>query len=127
MFTVAGYLNGVSYAVQVGVSPARANDGVVAGSPQVIGLLKTREGMPMRPGRGLRAVSVDATTNNPAWVLACLHSETEVTDVDGTGIPDLGDRRPRKPQPAAPTPPAAVPGTVLPPTVPPPAPPAPVA
>lgn len=107
MFTVVGYLNGISYALQVGVAPKRANDGVVAGSPQVIGLLKTREGMPMRPGRGLRAVTNDTTTNNPAWVLACLHSETEVIDVDGADIPDLGDRRPRKPK-APPAPAAAL-------------------
>ena len=113
-FVVQGYLNGISYVAQVGVSKTRANDGVVAGSPQIIGLLKTREGMPMRARKGERAVSVDATTNNPAWVLACLHSETEVTDVDGENIPDLGDRRrPRTQAAPAPAPAPAVPAGQL--------------
>jgi hypothetical protein len=93
MFTVQGYLDGISYTVQVGVDRRRANDGVVAGNPRVIGLLQSREGLPMSVGVGRRAIT--GTNENPEWVLACLHAETQVTDVDGETIPDLSGRRHR--------------------------------
>jgi hypothetical protein len=98
MFMVKGYLNGISYAVQVGVSKARANDGVVAGDPRVIGMLQTYEGLPITLGVGRR--SVTGTNDDPAWVLACLHEYTEVTDVDPMDdqpIPDLRVVRTRRP------------------------------
>lgn len=91
MFVVKGYLNGISYAVQVGVDKKRANDGVVAGDPRVIGLLQSYEGLPISIGVGRR--SVTGTNDNPEWVLACLHEHTEVTDVDGDEVPDLVARR----------------------------------
>lgn len=97
MFTVAGYYNGVSYDVQVGVDKSRANDGIIAGSPQIVGLLKTLEGLPITLGPGRR--SVTGTNDNPDWVLAALHEYTQVTDVDGppAEIPDLRAVRKRKP------------------------------
>lgn len=88
-FIVKGYLNGITYRVQVGVDKARANDGVVAGDPRVIGLLQSMEGLPITLGPGKR--SVTGTTDNTDWVMAALHEHTQVTDVDGPPeeIPDL--------------------------------------
>jgi hypothetical protein len=96
IFTVLGYLNGISYAVQVGVDvrqthPRQAIDGVVVGDPRAIGLLQTLEGLPVRPGPGMR--SRTGTNKDPEWVLACLHAHTQVTDVYGEDIPDLGGGR----------------------------------
>jgi len=90
-FVVKGYYNGTSYAVQVGVQSSRANDGVVAGDPRIMGMLQGHEGLPMRPAVGMTALV--GTNDDPAWVLAALYAETEVTDIDGTDIPDLRGRR----------------------------------
>ncbi len=86
---VEGYYNGVSYTVTIGVDQRRANDGIVAGDPRIIGMLQTMEGLPMTLGPGRR--SVTGTTMNADWVLAALHKNTQVTDVDGPPeeIPDL--------------------------------------
>lgn len=93
MFRVKGYLNGISYAVQVGIDPARANDGIVAGDPRVMAMLQSQEGVPQRPAPGMTAVP--GNNDSSAWVLACLHANTEVTDVDGTDVPDLRMKRRR--------------------------------
>jgi hypothetical protein len=80
MFVVKGYLNGIAYRVQVGVDKARANDGVVAGSPHIIGLLQSYEGLPITLGPGRR--SVTGSTDDEGWVLAALYEHTEVVNVD---------------------------------------------
>lgn len=91
MFVVKGFLNGISYALQVGVSKARANDGVVAGDPRVIGLLQSWEGQPITLGPGRR--SVTGSTDDEDWVLAALHEHTQVTDVDALDDKPLPDLR----------------------------------
>ncbi len=97
-FVVKGWHNGIHYAVQVGVDPSRANDGVVAGDPRIIGLLQSYEGDVVTLGPGRR--SLTGTTDNPDWVLACLRKYTTVKDVDpinGGTVPDLRVVRKRKP------------------------------
>lgn len=100
MFVVKGFLNGISYAVQVGVDKSRANDGVVAGDPRVIGLLQSMEGQPITLGPGRR--SVKGSNDDEDWVLAALHDLTQVTDVDALDdkpLPDLRvTRKPRLPE-----------------------------
>lgn len=99
MFVVKGYLNGIAYRVQVGVDKARANDGVVAGSPHVIGMLQSYEGLPITLGPGKR--SVTGSTDDEDWVLAALHEHTEVQNVDNMSpekpLPDLRATRNRRP------------------------------
>ena len=97
MFTVEGYRpGGIAYKVMVGVHPRRANDGIVAGDPNIIGILRSWEGIAKRPHPGATAISENATTMNPDWVLACLHAETEVINVEGNA-PTVGSRKRKTP------------------------------
>lgn len=93
-FVVQGYLNGISYAVQVGGDKTHANDGVVAGDPRVIGLLQSMEGLPISLGPGRR--SVKGSIDDERWVLAALYHLTQVTDVDALDdkpLPELREVR----------------------------------
>jgi hypothetical protein len=90
VFIVQGYIDGISYAVQVGVdhqvmSPRAL--GIVNGSPSAIQLLVDSEGLIVSVTPTGPSLAVSLT--DPAGVLAALIAGTEVTSVEGDDVPDL--------------------------------------
>lgn len=88
-FTVQGYIDGVSYAVAVGIDPETTVDalGVVAGSPAALDVLASWDGrsVEMSPVGPF----ITGSTTDPRGVLAVLTAITEVTSVVGDDVPDL--------------------------------------
>lgn len=84
MFTVQGYVDGVSYAVEI--DPTADEDDVVNGSPSAIGVLHAYEGEPLLVTP--TGPTVIASVTDPAGILASLRAFTEVTSVEGDA-PDL--------------------------------------
>lgn len=90
-FIIEGYINQVSYAVNVGL-PHSEDIGYkqASGSPSALVLLEVHDGetvdvTPVGP-------QITADCDTPEGVLALLTSLTEVTDVysdDGSDVPDL--------------------------------------
>lgn len=82
MLTVQGYVDGVAYAVTVGVPRDDAADtvGVVSGSPNVVAMLRIRDGEPVDlPHGGVSVLDVD----DPDRVVEALTAWTEVVRVEG--------------------------------------------
>jgi hypothetical protein len=95
VFVVEGYIDSVSYAVQVGgdtadavLDPRAERAGAVVGSPSAISVLSLHEGRdvlvtPVGP-------AVVGSVTDPAGILGVLYAHTEVTSVSGDDVPDLG-------------------------------------
>jgi hypothetical protein len=77
---VFGYMDGVAYAVTVGVAreDAAATVGVVSGSPDVCALLRIRDGEPVDLPHG---GTVHLDVNEPDLVVAALTAWTQVVRV----------------------------------------------
>ena len=89
VFTAQGYVDGVSYAVRVGVRPdaVPAATGIVDGSMSAIAVLRGFEGDPISL-TPTGPVIVGSLTDR-AGVLAVLLARTQVTKVEGDDVPDL--------------------------------------
>lgn len=88
MFTVQGYIDQVSYAVEVGQDDdSLGGYKISAGSPSALGVLRAYDGDQV----AVHAVGEDITADagTPEGVLAILTAHTEVTDVAGDDVPDL--------------------------------------
>lgn len=90
MITVQGYVDGVSYAVQIGGdSPIGMRDrtGMTSGSPAAVVLLDECDGDVVAISPVGPSMVADAST--PEGALAILHARTQVTSVEGDDVPDL--------------------------------------
>lgn len=88
MFTVSGYINGVSYRAVVGGVPGDPDltAGCVTGDPGVIGLLRDQAGEPWQATPTGPSGILDLA--DPASVLGALMDHTDITGIDGNA-PDL--------------------------------------
>src|SRR4051812_38582361 len=85
-FTVQGYIDGVSYAVEVGGETV-PREGIAGGSPSALGVLRDHEGTDVLVSPVGPSITADLST--PEGVLAVLTAHTEVTSVDGDDVPNL--------------------------------------
>jgi hypothetical protein len=88
VFTVDGYINGVSYHAVVGAQAGQPEPavGCVAGDPGVLALLQEQEGEPWAATPTGPFGVLDLT--DPASVLGALTDHTDVTSLTGD-YPDL--------------------------------------
>lgn len=86
MFTVAGYIDGVSYGVTVDDQDPTRAAGCADGSPAALKVLRDADGELLLLSPVGPELTVDIT--RPADVLAVLQARTEVTEVNGDGVPN---------------------------------------
>jgi hypothetical protein len=88
VFAVQGYINGVSYTVQVGgdPTPSALNVGVASGSTAAMHLLREHEGEDVLASP--TGPLVHADYSDPQAVVAVLLAYTRVSSIDGDDVPD---------------------------------------
>ena len=87
MFVVQGYIDRVSYAVEVG--PREGERELVRGNPRALALLDVLQGQPVLVTPVGPELIVDLT--DARSVLAALTVNTQVTSVDGDDVPQLAE------------------------------------
>lgn len=88
MFTVEGYIDRVSYAVEVGHPDDEvAGYRITAGSTSALAVLRAHDGEDVEITPVGPTITADAGTAE--GVLAILTGHTEVTGVEGDDVPDL--------------------------------------
>ncbi len=94
MIVVEGYIESVSYAVQIGGDTADAvlhpnadRAGAVVGSLRAIGVLRRYEGSPVDVTP--TGPTIVGSVTDPRGILAVLTAHTEVTSVTGDDVPQL--------------------------------------